>query len=165
MSIASAASLRRLVLVATQVANDALRTIGFARLAHITSVKDQPVVSVLLELERYDLLKFVFHGTHVFARRETSAVGDAKNMCVHGNRGVAKSGVEDDIRGFAADARQRLQSLASLWHLAAVLVHQNAAQRDHVLGLAVEQADGGDIALELLLAHIEDRLRRVRDWE
>ena len=37
------------------------------------------------------------------------------------------------------------------------------AQRDHVLRLGVEQADRADVALQAVLAEIEDRLRRVGD--
>jgi hypothetical protein len=60
--------------------------------------------------------------------------------------------VQDHAGGLAADARERLHGGALERDLAAVLLQQDAGERDHVPGLGVEQADGLDEGSEALHA-------------
>jgi hypothetical protein len=76
--------------------------------------------------------------------------------------GFAEGRVQHHVGGLAAHARQGFQRLALARHFAAVLVHQDLAGGDDVLGLVVVQADGRDIGLQLVHAEVEDGLRRVR---
>ena len=72
------------------------------------------------------------------AVRQPSAVGDTKNMRVHGNRWLAKRGVQDDISGLAANAGQGFERGALARPLAIMVVNQASTRRDTVLGLAIE---------------------------
>ena len=68
-----------------------------------------------------------------------------ENVRVDGQRRLAEGDIEHDIGGLAADPGQRLQRLAVVRHLAAVLGDQRLRQRDHVLGLVAVEADGLDV--------------------
>ena len=77
--------------------------------------------------------------------REAHAIAKPEEMRVDSNGGMPKGDVEHDIGGLAADARQRLQRLAVIRNLAAMLFDQLLRQGDDVLRLAAEQTDGLDI--------------------
>jgi len=66
--------------------------------------------------------------------------------------------VEHDIGGLAADSRQLDQFFAAVGHFSAILVDQQLAERDDVLRLGVEQADGLDVLLEPVFAQREHLL-------
>jgi len=80
--------------------------------------------------------KFVLHGAHRLASAKARAIGDAKDMRVDGDGGLAERGIEHDVGRFASHSRQRLECLAGLRHLAAVLRDQRGAGGDDVLRLA-----------------------------
>jgi hypothetical protein len=121
-------------------------------------VQDQPVVSVAAERLRYNLLELGLNLIDVFAWRETGPVGDAKHMRVDGERLFPKSGIEDDVRGFPADAGKSLQFFACPRDQRAIVVDQCLAQRDDVLGLGIEQADGLDRVAERLFTKLNHLL-------
>ena len=126
-------------------------------------MQDQPVVGVDLVLGGDVLEQCQFHRQRRLALAEPGAVADAEDMRVDGDGRLAKGGVEHHIGGLAADARQRLQRFAVARHLAAMLLEEDAAGLDHVLGLAAEQADGLDVGNETFHPQREDGLRRAGD--
>ena len=92
---------------------------------------------------------------------EAGAVADAQDMRVHREGLLPEPAIEHDIGGLAAHAGQADEILARVGHLAAIFVDQQLAERDHVLGLGIEQADGLDVLLQPVFAQGEHRLRRL----
>ena len=88
-----------------QVPDDAFGTIGGARLANISTVQDQPVMRVEQELLRNALHQFTLDDQRCLAYGETGSVTYTENMRIHGHRGLAKGGVQDDIGRFTSNAR------------------------------------------------------------
>ncbi len=86
---------------------------------------------------------------------EAGAVADAQDMRVHREGFLPEPAIEHDIGGLAAHTGQADEILARVGHLAVILVDQQLAERDHVLGLGVEQADGLDVLLQPLFAQFE----------
>jgi hypothetical protein len=125
-------------------------------------VQDQPVVRIAAERLRNDFLELGFHLVDGLAGGETGAIADPEHMGVDGEGLLAERGVEHDISGLSADARQRLQIFAVARDFAAEAVDQSLAERDDVFRLGVEQADGLDRLAELFLAEA-DHLPRSRD--
>jgi hypothetical protein len=91
---------------------------------------------------RYDLHQLFLDFERRLALRQAGAVGNAKDMRVDRHGRLAEGDVEHDVRRLAPDAGQFLQRSAVMGHLAAMLGNQHLAQRDDVLGLGIEQADG-----------------------
>ena len=92
---------------------------------------------------------------------QTCAVAQAKDVRVHRHGGLAKGHIEHHVGGFAAHAGQGLQRLARAGHFAAVLLDQDAAGFQQVLGLALVQADGLDVLAQAFQPQVEDLLRGV----
>jgi hypothetical protein len=137
---------RGLGLIAAQVRHRATPAFGFACLADIAAVQDQPVMRVSAEGGRARALSsFQLDRERRLARREAGAVADAEDMGVDREGFRAEGGVHHDIGGLAADAGQGVQHVAVLRNLAAEIAHQNFGQGDDVLRLGVEQADGLDV--------------------
>src|SRR3569832_2235759 len=86
-------------------------------------------------------------------------------MGVDRYRRLAEGRVQYHIGGLAADARQGLQRLAIVRHLAAMPFDEDATGGDEVLRLVLVQIDGLDIILEPLFAELQYRRRGVRDLE
>ena len=63
------------------------------------------------------------------------------------------------------DTRKGLQGSPGIGNLAAILVNQDTAELDDVLGLLAEQANGLDVLDQAFLAQIQHLLRRVGDLE
>ena len=84
---------------------------------------------------RNDGKKFRFNSKRRVSRGQSGSVGDAKNMRIDRNGRLAKGLVEHDIRGLAADARQRFKTLAILRDSSVEPFEQSARQRHEVLCL------------------------------
>ena len=82
-------------------------------------------------------------------------------MGVDGNRWMAKSDIQDDAGGFAADARQGFESLGGLRHFAGVQIHQHFASRNNVFGFGAVEPDALDVMFEAGYAERVYRLRRA----
>ena len=82
-------------------------------------------------------------------------------MCIHRHRRFAKRRIQNDIRRLAPDARQAFKRLPASRYLAIMLVDENAAGFDDVLGLAIEEANRLDMTLQPGESQVEDRLGRV----
>lgn len=119
------------------------------------------MMRILQEFPRNHLQQAILHRAHVLARRQSGAVGDAEDMGVHRHGRFAEGGVEHHVGGLAADPGQGFQCCAVGGHFAAVLLDQDRAGGDHVPGLGIEQADGGDVGLQPVLAQGEDGLRGI----
>jgi hypothetical protein len=118
-------------------------------------VQDQPVVGVAAERLRHDLLELRLDVLDGFPGSQAGAVADPVHVRVDRERLLAERGVEHDVGGLAADAGQRLQFFAGARDLSAMMVDQGLAERDHVLRLGVEQADGLDRIAEAFFAQLD----------
>src|SRR5690242_8962239 len=123
----------RLLLEAADVADEAARALGAARLADIAAVQDQPMVSMALAVGRHDGVEHALDLGRGPAGGEASAVANPEQMGVDGNSGLAEGGVEDNIGGLAPDAGQSLEGGAVVRHLAAMPLDQRLRQRNHIL--------------------------------
>ena len=117
------------------------------------------------ERRRDDLLKLRFDVERRLTRREAGTVADAEDMRVDRERFLSPGGVEDDIGGLAADAGQGLELFARARDFPAMVTDQRLAERDHILRLGVEQADGLDCLAQGLFAEIDHRLRSPDAFE
>ena len=99
------------------------------------------MMRVAPERLRDDLLELRLNFIDGLAGREAGPIGYAEDMRVDCESLLAERGVEDHVRGLAADARKRLQLLTSPRNLGIVIVNQRLAKRDDVLCLGIEQAD------------------------
>jgi len=112
------------------------------------------VVRVAAERLRDNLLELHLDILDRFSGREAGSIADPEDVGVDRERFLAERGVQNDIGGLAADAGERLQLFPSARHFAAVSVDQRLAERDHVLRLGVEQANGLDRVSEAFLAQL-----------
>src|SRR5581483_2519868 len=71
-----------------QVADDALRTAGLAREAHVAPVQDEPVVRVVEVFGRRELDELVLDLARILARGEAGAVRDPEDVGIHCHRGL-----------------------------------------------------------------------------
>src|SRR5512132_1853324 len=151
----------RLRLEAADVANEAHRAARLLRLTHVAAVQDQPVVGVAQPSLRRPRQQRGFHLQRRLARSEAGAVGHSEDVRIDGDRRLAERYVEYDVGGLPPDAGERFEGVAVTGHLAAVAFDQRPAQRDHVLRLGVEQADGLDTLAQALFAERQHLRRRV----
>ena len=98
-----------------------------------------------LEFLWYHFEKFLLRLAQIFTRCHLGVVRDAKNMCVDSNSRMAESGIENNVRGFAADTGQRRQQSSILGDVAIVLGDQDFACLNHVLCLGIKQAERFDV--------------------
>ena len=117
------------------------------------------MVCVAAERLRDNLVELGFDLVDGFARCQPRSVADPEDVRVDREGFLAERRVEDNVGGLAADSRQRLQLLAGSRHLAAVIADQRLAERDDVLRLGVEQADGLDRLAQPLFAEVDHLLR------
>src|SRR5688572_11534870 len=98
-------------------------------------------MGVALEGLGHDLLELELDLERRLARRQPGAIADTKDMRVDRDGRLAKSDVEHDIGGLAADARKLLEQSALARHLAAIFVDQHPRKRQHILGLVAVKTD------------------------
>jgi hypothetical protein len=92
---------------------------------------------------------------------QTGAVADSEHMRVDREGFLPERGVEDDVGSLATDAREGLQLVAGARHFTAVIVDQRLAERDDILGLGIEQADGLDGVAQRLFAEFDHLAGRL----
>jgi hypothetical protein len=103
-------------------------------------------------------------GSGCLARCDAGAVRHPEDVRVDRDRRLAERGVEHDVGGLAADARQGCSSASRERGTSPPCCSIRIRQASHqVLGLRAEQADRLDVGDQALDAEGEDRLRRVRD--
>ncbi len=85
--------------------------------------------------------QLVFNGARGFSRGNAGAIGHAKNMRIDGNRGFSKDRVEDDIGGFASDARQRFQCLTISRNFSLIVAQDDSCQGMNISRLSVEESE------------------------
>lgn len=120
---------------------------------------------VKLEIGGDVILHCAFHRIHGFTGCDACAVADAEDMRVHGLGGLLPPHVEHHIGGFAAYAGQRLQGSAGVGHDACVVIDEDLAQLDHVLGLLTEKADCFDMLDQCVETEVEHLLGCIGDLE
>ena len=108
------------------------------------------MVGVELEFIGHKLEQAFFYLVDIFSRCDAGTVGDAEYVRVYGDGRVPEGGVEDDVGGLASDARQVLKLLAGLRHFPIVARNEQVAGLDDVFCLRMKQADGADVALQLV---------------
>ncbi len=131
----------------------------------IAPVQNQPVMGVALELGRNDALQRQLDFERIFARRQARAIADAKQMRIDRNGRLAERDIQNNIRGLAPDAGQRLKFLARARHLAAMLRNQPLRQRDDVFRLGPKQPDGLDDIAQAIFAERRASPAAYRRWE
>ncbi len=118
-----------------------------------------------LEVGRNVVFDGALDRVHILAGADTRAVADAEDMRIHRLRRLPPPHVQHHIGGLAPDTGQGLQRGAGIGNFAAIILDQNTAQLDDILGLLAEQADGLDMLGQTLFAQIQHLLRRVGDFE
>ena len=91
--------------------------------------------------------------------RKSGAVADAEHVRVDREGFLPECSIEHDVRGLAPDAGKGLQLFAGARHFTAVIVDQRLAERDNILRLGIEQADGLDGVAQCILAEFEHLAR------
>jgi len=122
-------------------------------------MQDQPVVSVAAEGLRDDFFEFGLDLVDRISGREAGSVAYAEDVGVDRECFFAERGVQNDVRGLAADSGKLLQLLTSSRHLASVIIDQRLAERDDILRFSVEKADGLDRLAKRFLAEIDHLFR------
>jgi len=123
------------------------------------------MVRVLLELVGHELQQSLLDLQRVLPGRDVGAIGDPENMRIDGDRRLSERHVQNDIRGFATDAGQRFQRLATLRNFATVFEHQAAGGLDDVLRLHTIEPDRLDVLLQAFLAERHELLDLPRAYE
>ena len=103
-------------------------------LAAVAAEEKQPVVCVEPEFLRHNLQKLFFNFCGGLAFGKARAVADAEDVRVDRNGRLAEGDVENDVGGFAPDARERHQRFEVARDLAAVFFLQNRRRFNNVLG-------------------------------
>lgn len=141
-----------------QIIHRALGAFGRARGADIAAVQNEPMVGVL-EVFFWDNFEEVgLHRLRGFATAKAEAVGEAEDVGIDRDGGVAVEGVEHHVGGFAADAGEFFQFFSRVGDLALMLGDEQVAEGDHVFGLGAEQADGADGLAKIFFAPFQHRL-------
>ena len=75
------------------------------------------------------LLRHSFEQAHFdlegrLAARQPSPIGDAEDVRIHGDRGLAERHIEDHIRGLAPDPRKRFQRCTVCGNFAGIALDQ-----------------------------------------
>jgi len=112
---------------------------------------------------RCDAHELGFNFSRGFAAGEAGAVGDAKDVRIHGDRAFAEDFHQHDVCGLAPDARERLQRVALARHFAIVLIDQSLRERDDVFGFVAPEPDRFDVIRDPLFAELQHLRRRIRD--
>jgi hypothetical protein len=115
-------------------------------------MQNQPVVDIEFELVGDKFFQSFFNRHNVFAWRDFCTIRDPENMRVDGNRRLAKRRIEYDVGSFATYAWECLEGLACLGDFATMLLEQDAARRNRVLGLIFIETNGFDVIHQFFLA-------------
>src|SRR5258706_13192160 len=132
-----------------------------ARLAHVASMQNQPVMRVWEILGRPEFQQLFLDRLYGLAGSQTGAIGDPKYMGVHRDGGFAERGVQNDVGGLSADPRQLLEFLTRRGDRARVPLEQKTTRGNDVLGLAVVQPDRLDIRRQTIDSQCQQRRRRI----
>ena len=116
--------------------------VGFAGLADVAAVEDEPVVGdgkfVLGDV--LDEFALGLEGGFAVVGK-SDAVGDTEDVCVYGKGGFVEDYGGDDVGGFASYAGERYKFLHRVGDLALVFVQEALAERDDVSRLCLVKAD------------------------
>ena len=106
-----------------------------------------------------------FHHIDIAARRNACAVSKPKNMGINRLGGLLPPHVQNDIGGFAPHTRKGLKGGTTGRNDPIILLDQNSAHLDDILGFVAKQPDGLDMLDQTLFAQIKHFLRRIGDFE
>lgn len=133
----------------------AFRACWLTRLAGITAVENQPVVRALAVFLWSGAQQFSLHFEGRFARRQSGAVADPKNMRIDGDGWLTKCRVQYHVGGFAPNTRQRFQIFSVFGQLTGVPFEQQLTGFQNISGLGVEQTYRSDVLLKFPFAQPE----------
>lgn len=119
------------------------------------------MMSILDECLRDQAEQFMLDRQGCLARGQARAVGDSKDMGIHRQGGMTKSGVEDHIGGFAPHARQGFQGDPVRWNFPAMTLQQEGTGCDDTGGLGVVETQCPDVGFKTLLTQIQHGLGRI----
>ena len=128
-------------------------------------MQNQPMMRMQAVWRRDVRFQPALHLQRRLAGSQPSAVGDAKDMGIHGDGRLAEGDVAHHIGAFASDPGERRQGLGVSRNLPAVLLRQNAGKGDDVRRLGFVEADGFDMVAQFLLPQREHFPRRVGERE
>lgn len=120
---------------------------------------------MLLEFGGDVILNRAFDRDDILAHGHARTIAEPKNMGVDSLGRHMPPHVQHHIGGFAPHARQTFKSRTGRGHLTIIVIDQNLAQFDDILGLIAIEADGFDMLYQTLFAQIEHLLRRIGDFE
>ena len=92
----------------------------------------------------HDFIQTALDIEHGAPRRKTRAIGDAEDMRIHGNRGLAERDVQNHVGGLSSNPRQGLECFPGIRYLALMAIDQQPAESDEVARLAPEKAQRSD---------------------
>ena len=107
-----------------QVGDRAGRAVRLARLAHITSVQDQPVVRIQLEFIRHQSQQAFFNLKHGLSRCDAGAITDPEDMGVNCNGWLPEGRIQDDVGSFPSYPGKLFQLIPVAGNLTAVVLNQ-----------------------------------------
>lgn len=116
-------------------------------------------MSIKPEAGWHDPHQAIFDFSHGAAGRKPKTVGDAEDVRIDGNGGLAKGGVEYDVGRFATDPRQCLERRSCVRNLAVVLANELRAGLEDMGRLGIVEANAVDIALQSFRSEGEHRSR------
>ena len=100
-------------------------------------------------------------GFGCFPFGESGAIADTENMRIDGKGFGPERDVEDDVRRLATDPGEGFEQVAINRYVAAMPIDKDLRERDDVLCLVIEQADGLDVIAHNVKSKVEHGLRIV----
>ena len=86
-------------------------------------------------------------------------------MRIHGDSGMAKGGIQNDIGRFTSHTGQTFQCMAIFGYLTVIVFAENFTCLDDVFSLGVKQANGFDMLFQPSFLQCQDSFRGVGDLE
>ena len=99
------------------------------------------MVCILKKFLRDASHQAILHLTNVLARGDAGSIGDPENMCINRHGGLAKGGVEYDIRCFPPDTWECLEFFTRPWNLTLIAFTQNHAGLHDVFRFGIIQSN------------------------
>ena len=113
------------------------------------------MVSVPPEGLGNDPVELCFDLLGSLSRGKPGSIADPEDMGIDRKGLLPEGSVENHVGGFPANSGECLQLVSCPRDLAAIVIDERPAERDHVLRLGVEQADGLDRLAQPLFSKID----------
>ena len=143
--------LDRVLIKTANIRQKACLTHGFSGFALVASVQNEPVVGIEAISLRHNVKQIGFYSLWFFGVRESQAPAHAADVCVHGDRRLVESDVQNDIRRFSADAGKLYECLELVGNVALVVLDEPLRGRKQMPDLGPIIIERTQIGLELAL--------------